>query len=188
MLKAKFIVRSGMADIWDLGDGTILKAFRQSPRSHRLCINDMSDHNLLTRFICDQEIKAYKLLSKNIELSKYIPIFYKEYDPSVLDTKDVKYVQGAGFILEKLDGKDCKINELEIEKRNAINPILCEIDTVLSELNLSIQDASCFYISSELFKIIDFAYWDYSDYSCALYDSDHLNKELRNKLLVSEHG
>jgi hypothetical protein len=172
---------SGVADVWDLHDGRVLKAFRSEPRAHGLEVGDINDHDLVTAAICSKEVKAYLKTTEIKELEPYIPEFFGQVDPCVVLTcSNCKYVAGAGFIIEKIDGKDNKVRELTENILESIRPISDVLANLIQPLR--VIDASIFYCSENNFKLIDFAYWDYSEYQCQLQDGGRLTSHQKEEL------
>lgn len=93
---------------------------------------------------------------------------------------NTSYVKGAGFVIEKIEGKDQKIAHLSKEAQKVVEPVLSLLHENLRDLN--VRDCSCFYESDNSFKLIDFALWDSSYYQCHLYDHGRLTKEQRELL------
>ena len=176
MTQPEKIASGAFADVWDLKDGTIIKAFRSESRAHGPIV-DIRDHDLLTSVFCDKEIIAYATLKEIDNVKDHIPIFYGQRNPcGLLPVDEDVYVKGAGFIIEKLEGKDQKIAHLPQEAKNVVEPILWILSECLSGLN--VWDSSCFFESDTCFKVIDFALWDSSsDYECHLFDQGRLNEE-----------
>lgn len=182
MEKPQLIEKGAFADIWDLNDGTVFKAFRSVARSHGDIV-DIRDHDLLTSVFCAKEISAYRNLKDVSGIKEYIPTFYGKENPyDILVDVDGIYVENAGFLLEKVSGKDSKIAHLSQSEKDLVEPVLWEISHCTEDL--IVWDASCFFISENNFKIIDFALWESSSvYECYLYDHGVLNEEQKSYLL-----
>lgn len=176
------IASGAFADVWDLGNGTVLKAFRSESRAHGNII-DIRDHDLLTSVFCAQEINAYLKLKELECVKQYIPAFYGRKDPvEFLPDFEGPYVKNAGFVIEKIKGEDQKIVHLPQQMQENVESILWILSEALNYLN--VWDSSCFYESDGDFKIIDFALWDASEYECYIYDHGKLNEEQKHTLQV----
>ena len=180
MTQPVIIAKGAFADVWDLQNGKVLKAFRSESRAHGEVV-DIQDHDLLTSVYCAQEANAYKKLKGVANVQSHLPDFYGKQDPiDLLPKTNTLYVKDAGFIIQKLEGRDQKIAHLSKENQEAVEPILWQLSENLRGLN--VWDCSCFYKSNNSFKLIDFALWDASDYQCHLYDHGRLTKEQRKIL------
>ena len=169
------ISSGAFADVWDLKNGTVLKAFRSEPRAHGQRA-DIKGDDLLAAVFCSMEINAYLSASEIKQVSPYIPAFYGQKDPiSILLNSNGNYVEGAGFIIEKIEGKDRKFIYLSTEEKIHVEIILQVLNQNLG--TLEVWDSSCFYTSEDDFKVIDFALWDASDYQCQLCEHGAFNKQ-----------
>jgi hypothetical protein len=175
------LASGGYADVWDLNDGTVIKAYRSEIRAHGHVV-DIKDHDLLTSMFYVRELTAYRCLVNISGIKDRIPKFFGQIDPHViLSSCEGKYVEGAGLRLEKIKGNDKKITHLEKGDREMVVRVLWKMAEHLN--HVYVWDASCFYVSDENFKIIDFSLWDKSsDYECHLYDHGSLNETQKGEL------
>lgn len=156
------------ADVYDLGDGRVMKAFRRIVSNAK-----QGDLDLLVKGYFWTEVMAYKQISES-DLSDYVPDFYGVVDPIELlehsSEAQQKYVTGCGYIMSKLSGVEDKlrtfvVNEkpnLEIATR--LDSIYDDISHELSNLDVDASDCSCFVQENGQFFFIDFATWSASPY------------------------
>lgn len=174
------IGKGAFADVWDLHNGTVLKAFRSESRAPGEVI-DIRDHDLLTNVFCAQEINAYLKLKEIENVNDFIPAFHGRKEPiGFLPDSEGPYVKGAAFIIEKINGSDQKVANLPQRSKESVEPILWLLSDSLNDLN--VWDSSCFFESFSKFKIIDFALWDASDYECYMFAHGRLNEEQKHTL------
>jgi hypothetical protein len=186
MTKPIKISSGAFADVWDLNNGKVLKAFRSKSRAHGQRA-DIKDDDLLTAVFCSMEINAYLSASEIKQVSPYIPTFYCQEDPnSILPNTNDNYVKGAGFIIEKIEGKDRKFIHLSTKEKIHVEIILQVLNQNLGALD--VWDSSCFYTSEVDFKVIDFALWDASDYQCQLCECGAFNKQEEDYLRALVHN
>ena len=180
------IGNGSFADIWDLQDGTVLKAYRSESRLlSGYDIVDIQDHDLLTSVYCYMEKEAYLNLRQIRNVNMHLPEFIGQKDPAmILSNMNNTYVKGAGLIIEKVEGKDQKSVDLSPAKKLCVEPVLSTSKQNLSNLYTydSVSDSSCFYESKNKFKIIDFGLWDASDYECYLHDHGVLTQSQKDTL------
>ncbi len=180
-MKDPYILASGAyADVWDMNDGTVIKAFKSKQRAHGNLV-DIRDHDLLTKMFHAKEIESYEILITNKNINKFIPKYYGLVNPcEKLPKGSNQYVEGAGILLEKIEGKDRKVAYLE-DLKLVVDEILTEMTYHLN--GVCVWDASCFYESETNFKIIDFSIWDgASDYECYLCDNGVFTNQQKEEL------
>jgi len=150
MSEPVFYARGGYADVWDMNDGTVIKAYRSEARSHGRVV-DIQGHNLLTSVFCAKELNAYNYLANVSGVKEYIPKFFGQVNPCgiLLECKE-KYVGSAGLRLEKVEGQNKKISNLEQADQKIVEEKLWEILQHLNSVN--VWDASCFYVSEKNLK------------------------------------
>lgn len=155
------LIGSGaFADVFDLGDGTVVKAYKRI--SHSGEVWDWQDHDALTVEMFAAEARAYETLRNIPDLAVYAPIFYGRSDPcSLVDPKQAEeYVAGCGLVLEMIAGKDTKVASPHFPSKAEIEPILERFANEVTSGN--VWDSSCFIPGSRAqFTFIDFAVWEH---------------------------
>jgi hypothetical protein len=148
------------ADVIDLGDGTVAKAYRRRRHTVRADI-PLDLHDRLTRRLFQVEAQAYDQLQGVPELETYLPRYFGRLDPAALGlptSGQEEHLQGCGIRLERLVGSEDKIGNLPAE-------LLNEAESVLKRIHESIGrawvwDACAFYPGSRrALTLIDFALW-----------------------------
>lgn len=180
MAKYRKIDSGAFADIYDLENGTVLKAFRRKSHIHGAVV-DWYDHDLLTKAHFVAEARAYESISDQHDLSKYIPKYFGRANPVELLGSD-EYVMGCGFIIEFIQGRAVKLCYATSDILEVLNKVVDELSVLLTGVNVG--DAS--YFSPGLragFTLIDFALWESADYECYLFDNGTLSGSLKEELL-----
>ena len=177
---------SCFADVYDLNDGRVLKAFRRKFNNE-----NQSDFDLLVKGYFWKEVEGYIVVSES-DFSKYIPEFHGVCDPHEIlqhiPDYEQKYVSNCGFIIDKLIGTENKLrvfatNEtLSHECVNELDRMSDEISILLRGLDVDVSDCSCFVGEDESFKFIDFSAWDASPYEEQLAESCSIENDARNIL------
>lgn len=147
------------ARVFDMGDGTVVKAFRRLLHSRNPKTN-LEDHHRITRFTWRREVEAYECLQAHPELEQFVPKYYGRVDPASLPLSQSlpkgSYLPGCGLRLERLSGEDVKVASLENGLQQRVEAVLERIGEICGKLDL--WDASCFYPGSRAeFTLIDFA-------------------------------
>lgn len=179
------IASGAFADILDMGDGSVVKAYRRQRHTLRP-VEDWRDHEALTRGFFEAEAAAYERLSEHPDLAVFAPRFLGRIDPAgisdLAEPPEQGYVRHCGFRLERILGKDIKVSRLP-------EPLRAEVETILEWLRDEVQaghvwDASCFVPeSSSLFTLIDFATWDdFTDLQMLLEQQGCFSDEQRAQL------
>lgn len=156
------------ADVYDLGDGRVLKAFK------RIVANEkQGDLDLLVKGYFWTEVAAYRQISES-NLSGYFPDFYDVVDPvELLDHSpeaQQKYVAGCGYIMSKLSGVEDKLRTFVVNEKPSpeiatrLDSVYDEISLELNNLDVDASDCSCFVQENGQFFFIDFATWSASPY------------------------
>lgn len=178
----KVIGKGGFAEVLDIGNGRVLKAYLKKSRAHGP-VRCWEDHDLLTSVFFAKEVQAYRSVMSMDSIRHNFPCFYGVEDPRLwIPNHGNRYVPGCGIILERIPGKDRKLAHLPeaIEKR--VSAVLEEALSSLREVN--VWDASCFVEpNDEGIKIIDFGLWDRSsDYEVYLSDYGSFTEKQRKDL------
>lgn len=151
--------RGDFADVLDLEDGTVVKAFRREQHTGRGA--DWRDENALTTELFAAEARAYETLMGLPELAVYVPRFLGRVDPCALvgDPGQEIYVQGCGIWMERIPGDAVKFGHLRIEIKEELQPILVRLAEAVAPDN--VWDCSCFWPGSRAkATFIDFAVWN----------------------------
>lgn len=179
------LASGAFADVLDMRDGTVVKAYRRQPHTSRP-VEDWRDHEALTRGFFEAEAAAYERLSGHPELRVFAPRFLGRIDPAQIsdlaEPPEEGYVRHCGFRLERIPGKDVKVSRLP-------EPLRAEVEMILERLRDEVQaghvwDASCFVPGSRSpFTLIDFATWDdFTDLQMLLEQQGCLSDEQRAEL------
>ncbi|MGR5367960.1 hypothetical protein ACWU37_21600 (plasmid) [Photobacterium damselae subsp. damselae] len=156
------------ADVYDLGDGRVLKAFKRIISEEK-----QDDFDLLVKGYFWTEAVAYKQMSES-NLSQYIPEFYGVANPvellGHLPDATQKYVADCGYIISKLSGTEGKLRAFVVNKEPTyeiaarLDSVYDEISIELRNLDVDASDCSCFVQEDDQFFFIDFATWSASPY------------------------
>jgi hypothetical protein len=162
MTIATLVNRGDFADILDLGDDTVVKAFRHNSHTKRQDVS-REDEDLFTRGYFLTEARAYEDLQHHPELEIYVPKFFGRIDPCTLDLPagiaSGDYVQGCGLRLERIVGVDRRISALEQPVRDRVEAVLERMQTTIRLGNP--WDGCCFVPGRRAeFALIDFSTWD----------------------------
>ncbi|MEQ9342369.1 MAG: hypothetical protein RIN53_04805 [Gammaproteobacteria bacterium] len=184
MQKFKKIESGGFADIYQISESQVLKAYRSQLQAHNP-MGNMEDHDLVTQAHFRAEANAYESLQRFEKFKPYLPRFYGIADPCSLlqnQQESGKFVEGCGLLLEFLPGRAVKICNLEQDIKVTAENVLDEISEILE--NLNVWDSSAFSpgTQSEV-TLIDFALWESQEYEEYLFDHKELSQAMRSKLL-----
>lgn len=185
MTKIKFIEQGASADIFDIGENKILKAYYRRSHTDDMVTN-WHDHDALSEAYFRVEAKVYELLQTISKIEKYIPRFYGLTDPVKLlnnvTNNNHKYLKGCGILLEYIPGQAEKVSRLPIDIKEKAEVILEEISASINGLH--VWDASFFTPGTRsLFTLIDFGTWEgFAEYQIALNEEGTLSEELRTSL------
>jgi hypothetical protein len=173
------------ADVFAIGNGQVLKAFRRKPHiSGR--VSDWRDHDAMTRAEFRAEVRSYERLQRFPELERFIPKYFGEADPIALlqhvaDAASL-YIAECGLVLEYIPGVASKLVYLE-------RTIRAEVESVLERFHNEVQighvwDSSCFVPGTRAkFTIIDFGGWDgFAEYQLSLNATGSFTPGLRARL------
>ncbi len=147
------------ADVFDAGDGTVIKAYRRQ-RHAPGPLDSWTDHDRLTRLLWRTEAECYERLQSHDDVKAFVPIYYGRVDPLQFgirqDLEKGPYVQHCGLRLEKITGEESKIAHLP-------KPLICRAEKVLERIGelcgrIDLWDASCIRPGPRTdFVVIDFA-------------------------------
>jgi hypothetical protein len=184
MKNVKLYARGDFADVFELGDRKVLKAFRRQSFSQKE-IKDWSDHDAVIRAHFRAEKRTYERLEHCSDLKIYTPKYYGSIDPHKLIDNvpncTTIYVKGCGILLEQVPGEAIKTRKLDSDIREKVEAILWRIIYELGAPN--VWDSSCFIPGSQaIFTLIDFSALDDSPYVKELLSKGALTKELRIQL------
>lgn len=195
MVQPRLLSNDGAyAAVFDLGDGTVVKAYRQKYTT-TIAVGEWCDHEAIIRATWANEVRAYtQLMAADLDLRNFVPRFYGQCDPLDLISSaaigSLRLMPGCGIRLERIDGRAAKLAALDDDLREAVTRILWRIRDVIEPGN--VWDSSCFVPGSRAeFTIIDFALWDgVDDYSEPLerrgYLLEHQRAELQSLGAVDE--
>ena len=112
------------SEVFDLGDGRVLKAFPDT----ELSVDPGADPRFIPTVAFAAECCAYQRLQVYTDLEPYAPQFFGPVDPNdfLLDSTR-SYSSGCGLVLELLRGKESKILSLP-------EPICAKADEVLEAM------------------------------------------------------
>lgn len=180
----------GCADIYELPDGRVLKAFRRRSHTYGFVESYWDDHDAITRAQFRAEALAYERLQALPDLEIYVPRYFGRLDPIEflqLGPDDRRYVRGCGLVLERIPGRAWKMAHLEEELEASASRVL---EQIRDQLELEqVWDASCFSPGSRAsFTLIDFALWDAEAYEIALARNGQLTELERAKLELENAG
>lgn len=179
------IARGAFADVLDMCDGSVVKAYRRQRHTDR-AVQDWRDQDALTQGFFEAEVAIYERLSHHPDLAVFAPRFLGRVDPcglsALADPPEEGYIRNCGLRLEKILGKDIKVSQLQ-------EPIRGEVEKVLERLREEVGaghvwDASCFVPGSQAkFTLIDFATWDgWTSFQSLLEECGRLTDEQRAQL------
>ncbi|EJB8504587.1 hypothetical protein MW364_002765 [Vibrio parahaemolyticus] len=174
------------ADVYDLGDGRVLKAFKRMVSQE-----NQDDLDLLVKGYFWTEVASYRKIMES-SLIQYIPEFFGEVDSVELlgDIPDAeqKYVAGCGYIISKLSGIESKLRTFVVngepnqEVATRLDSIYDDISFELRSLDVDASDCSCFVQEDGNLLFIDFATWSGSPYAEELYAAGVLSHVSRANL------
>lgn len=183
-----FLDRGAFADVYDLHDGSVVKAFRRVSHVAGEVV-DWGDHDFLTRRVFEIECGAYERTHQRPDLSNYVPEFYGPVDEAVLGltvaNDGSSFVNKCAFRMEKIPGRAQKISGVAPGMRAAVSEVLTRISTVAGHVD--VIDASCFVPGTRAeFTIIDFGLWkDLPDAGMLLDERKHLSADARRLLSIA---
>lgn len=164
------------AAVYDLGDGTILKAGTRSVAP----IGNAADHDFLVWAFCRNERRAYERLQTHPDLELLVPRYFGPFEDGVLAVEPPAgkvLVAGTGLRLERLSGTEAKIGNLPDDLLTIANTVLDRIKEIVGG---NPYDASAFYPGPRAaVTIIDFAHWDHIH--------DYLSILTRRGTLTEQH-
>lgn len=150
--------KGGFADVLDLGDGKVVKAFRRE--EHNGSGADWRDEDLLTEELFAAEVRAYEKLATIPDLALFAPEYFGTIDPHTLGVDPELYVQGCGIVMERIAGEAIKFGNLLPEIKNELLPLLCRFENEVTAGD--VRDCSCFIPGSRAeVTLIDFAHWEH---------------------------
>jgi len=153
------IAHGAYADVLDMKDGTVVKAYRRQTFTTRP-VEDWRDHDAITRAFFEAETKTYERIQRHTELALFTPEFHGRIDPcglqDLIDAPELGYVRNCGIRLERIAGEDIKVAHLEPLMQAEVERVLWRLRDEVAAGN--VWDASCFIPGSrERFTLIDFA-------------------------------
>ena len=157
------LARGASAAVYDLGDGTVLKAGIRSLAP----IGNAADHDFLVRAFFLFERKAYERVGADPDLSLFTPRYYGPSDEGwrqLVPPPGKLLVEGTGFRIEKLAGAEEKVGCLPPDLLEIADNVLIRIKEVMGLADPF--DASAFFPGSRAaVTVIDFAHWEQIDAS-----------------------
>ncbi len=115
------------ADVFDLGDGTVVKAFRRLQHTGG-DVAEWRDEDALTTQLFEAEVRAYERLRRLPDLAVFTPEFFGEIDPyenvDLKESEQYSYVRGCGIRLERILGTDIKFAFLDQQLKEEVHVIL----------------------------------------------------------------
>jgi len=181
----KLLNRGAFVDVFDLGDNTVLKAYRRIPQTHAP-VRNWDDHEFIIRQLFAMEVLAYERLQPRPELSKYVPTYYGPLDEATLtlppSSSGDPFVPGCALRLERIPGADIKIAHVPSRMQEEIEMVLEQIRDASGPVN--VWDCSCFIPGPRSdFVVIDFALWDeWSDLQLYLEEHGHIPADVRGRV------
>ena len=182
MTITKEISYGAFGRVFELDETIVLKAFTTVSNSHlessfyeKVNANDLK---IIRYNAFLKEKKSYEIISKNEEIKKYFPIFFKEADPikiikNNLIEKDINkiFIENAGLILENI--KLINQKEIKYTDLNSENPHYEKINDILQKAK-ELGATSNYYDCSILYNDKGFKIIDFSDgFPCHLFE-EHL--------------
>ena len=158
----RLLERGGFADVFDLGDGTVVKLFRETRHTHDPEAGSDEAHDLITERLADTEAAAYKVVSKLVSVRRHIPTFHGRINPKeigpIVGGSTNRYV-GLGIQLDLIPGRGVKAAHLPKGIQTQVESVLDEISQAVPDIN--VWDSSCFVPGlGNGFTLIDFSFWD----------------------------
>ena len=145
--------RGAFSEVFDLGDGRILKAFvEDSPAEAQ-----DSDRTLISQIAFLAERRFYESIQEHPTLATYVPAYYGVADPDEYLIQSARpLAPGFGLILEKIPGVPVKFSELLDEIERAASEVIERMKGVAALENP--WDGSCFVPGTrQSFTLIDIA-------------------------------
>jgi hypothetical protein len=171
------------ADVWDMGDGTVVKAFRRQAHTTAPPV-EWEDHDFVSWLLAAVEMKAYERVRSDHEIAVFVPEYFGAFDAHALppSPSGLPYISDAAFRIEKISGEAIKIARVPNPPQQDIEKVLERIAEVAGRVN--VWDCSCFVPAPRgPFVVIDFAYpEDVLDLSIALRDTGHLGPDLKQRV------
>jgi hypothetical protein len=151
------------ADVFDIGDGTVIKAYRRQRHAPAAASDGWIDHDRITRLLWRTEAESYERLQPHHDVNTFVPIYHGRVDPVALglpqDLEKGPHVPGCGIRLEKLRGEESKIAHLPSLLIARAEIVLERIGEICGRINL--WDASCIRPGPRTeFAVIDFSHSD----------------------------
>lgn len=162
-MSPRVVGEGAFAYVFDLGDNTVVKAYKRIPQTADEVVLDWDDHEFIIRQLCAVEMRAYDCLTEIPEVAPHIPTFLGPVDVHALGlvSPDPRWplVPGCAFRLERIQGEDCKVALLPSPLREEVSDLLERIEDLVGNVNA--LDSSCFVPGTRAtFAVIDFALWD----------------------------
>ena len=183
----KLLNRGAFADVFDVGDGTVIKVFRRIQQTHSP-VREWSDHDFIIRQLFAAEVAAYERLQDRQNLVKYVPRYFGTINASdlgiVSPNPTEPHVEGCALRLERIVGTDMKVALVPNPIRQAVESVLEEIRDVAGRIN--VWDCSCFIPGPRAdFAVIDFALWDdWVDVQLYLEENGSIPEDVRRRIKV----
>ena len=184
---ASLIGRGASADVFDLGDNTVVKAYRRI-RQTQGPVRNWDDHEFMSRQFFATEVRAYERLQARPDLAEYTPRFFGPIELSEYDlhssSPDEPLIPGCAFRLERIDGRDTKISQVPSPLQQRIEAILEDIRDTVERIH--VWDCSCFVPGPRTdFVVIDFGVWeDWADPQIYLDKHGVLPHDIRERFRV----
>lgn len=162
MSRYSLLGSGAFADVFDAGDGTVVKAYRRQ-RHAPGPLDTWIDHDRLTRLLWRTEAECYERLEAHDEVKPFLPIYYGRVDPIALKVPQNlpkgSHLPRCGLRLEKITGQESKIANLPLPLRTRAEAVLERIGEICGRINL--WDASCIRPGPRAeFAVIDFSHSD----------------------------
>jgi hypothetical protein len=108
----KRIASGAFCEVFDLGNGTVLKAFRDIVPTGQ----PHADPTLIPRIVFSRERKAYRALQEHPDLEVFLPLYLGETDPRDYPIESAcTFTSACGLLLERIPGKDVKLVDLPVK-------------------------------------------------------------------------
>jgi hypothetical protein len=105
------IANGCFAQVFDMGDGTVVKAFRR--KRHVARPKEWTDHDRITRLLWRTEAEVYEHLQSVPDVLPYIPRYYGRVDPITLglpqDLPKGPHLSGCGLRLDRRPGRRTRV-------------------------------------------------------------------------------
>lgn len=181
-MNIKHIGSGVFSDVFSIGDGKAIKAFKLHNHNN---LDNVNDVEKVVRAYWHAEVTAYQKLTELEEIRTFFPIYYGVADPheilSSISNHKERYVKDCGILLELLNGDCDKASRVNKDKRAHIDKVLNTLSEHLE--NTSVWDSSVFIKPDGSFKIIDFGQWANSNFEAELHTNKQLTDDMRQKYL-----